>query len=297
MKKLSQKTNHIIVTSVICSLALATGAGLGLFFGMKYLKPEQNYNFSAEALEDDSSLLMKKYENAKGDYANFKGYELVNISLNKYDQTTNHYCKTDGYVEATGVTQTIKGTTIRNENSYFNESISASALVQVAKRFYQDTADEIDVYVGSSIKNGSTAKWDANPEKEFTASEYEEAYGKQLSRSSIYVISSKTVLNSSYTIDENNNYIVEMSLDPTLSVIRYVKQMKELSGLERYPTFSSVEMTFTLDENLNLISRQVHEQYEVFKLGFHQSDSYINDYYYPDATLSIPDLLTDCTYE
>ena len=91
--------------------------------------------------------------------------------------------------------------------------------------------------------------------------------------------------------------IVEMSLDPTLSVIRYVKQMKELSGLERYPTFSLVEMTFTLDENLNLISRQVHEQYEVFKLGFHQSDSYINDYYYPDATLSIPDLLTDCTYE
>lgn len=297
MKKLTSRTNHIIVTSIVCSLALMAGTGLGIFFGMKYLKAVPNYNYSAEALEDDYQSLMNRYSKANGDYTNFKGYELANIGIYKFDETTNHYSVTDGWVKATGITQTIKGTSIRQENDYFNESISASSIVKVAKRFYQDEPNQVNLFNGSSIKNGSSATWNVTPSDVLNCEEYEDLWGKQLSRSSIYVISSKTVLDSSFSLNDEQNYVIDVELDPVLSVVRYVKQMKEMSNLERYPTFSKVHIQFILDNQLNLISRCVSEQYEVYKLGFHQSDSVINEYYYQDVEIDIPDLSTNCIYE
>lgn len=296
MKKLSQRTNNIIITSVVCGVALSAGVGLGIYFGMGYLVPNVNYNYSAEALEDDIDALMKKYERSNGDISQFKPYELVNISTRKYADSQYHYSVVDGWVNASGIVQTIKGTSIKNDTDYFNESISASSLVKVARRFYQNDMDVVEVYHGTSIQNGASATWNESPNETLTSKEYEETWGKTLQRTSIYVVSSKTVLNSQLTTNDDGNYSVTVELDPVLSVIRYVKQMKSMSSLDRYPKFSEVNIEFEIDKNLTLLKTTVHEKYEVFKLGLHKSDSVIEEAFYYDQQIDIPDYKTNCTY-
>ena len=297
MKKYVIKNKkNFIITLVITVLSIGCGIGAGLYLGQEFITPQTDYSsFNEIELEDDNDALYNRYlsTNPNSYLSTFKSYELVNISLKKLSKEVSFRSTDIGSVVAAGVTQTIYGTSIKENDSYFNESISSSSLVKVAKRFYQ-VDDEVTIYNGGVISS-TIASWDSTSLEEMTTEEFENTWGKTLDRSSIYIVSSKTVLDEGKVENDGTNYKVTLNLDPIKSVIRYVRQMTMMSDLSRSPDFTSVQITYTLDQNLRLLNCDIYESYEVWKFGKHMSNSHLTTTYYYQGS-SIPDLNTNCQY-
>lgn len=284
----------IIISSIVAAVAIAIGVSVTYVLASPMLEGTIDYNVDPQALEDDNDKLMNKYENSNGNYDSFQPYELANIALNLYDNSENHYSTVTGSVLAAGVTQTIYGATVRSGSEYFNENISQSGIVKVAKRFYQEN-DSINTYEGS-VQSESSATWNSSATETLSTADYETKWGKVLARSNIYIISNKTVLDSSKEVDSAGNIVVKVNLDPILSVIRYTKQMVVMSDLESNPKFSSVAITFTMDSNLKLLTNVVDEAYTVRKVINANSTSTLYTTYHYDS-IDIPDLSTNFIYE
>lgn len=292
MIRIKNKTNFII-TSIVSMIAIAGGIGVGLYLGQEFITPRIDYsNFNETELEDNNKELYNKYLKLDSDsYNQLKPYEMVNIGLYKLSLLENFSMLEEGAVNASGIIQSINGKTIKYGNKYFNESISDSSLVHVAKRFYQEN-EIIDEYTGSVI-SPVEASYEEETKLESSLSDFEKRWGKTLSRGSIYVVSSKTVIDSSLQINDNK-YKIKLTLDPITSVSRYVRQMKEMSSLSRYPEFSSVELNFVLDSSLNLITSKSIETYEVYKFGKHTSNGELSVKYLYDLDEEIPELNEPC---
>ncbi len=83
-----------------------------------------------------------------------------------------------------------------------------------------------------------------------------------------YIISDKTIISSNYssaiTYDaETGYYSFTIELDPITSVLNYVKQVQQTSGLDSAPTFSSISQTITIDSEWNLVSISIEESYSL----------------------------------
>lgn len=297
MKKYVIKNKkNFIITLVITVLSIGCGVGAGLYLGQEFITPQIDYSsYNELELEDDNDALYNRYlsTNQSAYLSTFKPYELVNISLKKLSKEVSYRSTDIGAVVAAGVTQTIYGTSIKENDSYFNESISNSSLVKVAKRFYQ-IDDQVSIYSGGVISS-TIASWDSSSLQEMSTEDFEYLWGKTLDRSSIYIVSSKTILDEGKVEKIGTNYKVTLNLDPIKSVIRYVRQMKMMSDLSRSPDFTSVNITYTLDQNLRLLNCDINENYEVWKFGKHASSSHLTTTYYYQGS-SIPDLNTNCQY-
>lgn len=298
-KKKKKKSAIILGTVIPLVVTAGVGAFLGYYFGKQYLVKQVDYsNLSAEELEDDNTKIYKEFNalsNKEDAFSKYEPYEVINIALNNLSQVENLKIVNSGAANAAGVVQKINGVSIRNGDSYFNESISSSSLVKVAKRFYQSN-NEVDVYDGD-VSSDTTASYKESSKVSYTEADFENTWGKTVDRSNVYVVSSKTYKEGSISKDENNNYKVYVKLDPSLSVIRYVKQMKEMSSLKDYPSFSNVELTYTIDKDFTILESVANENYEVNKFGTHSTESSLTSTYYLNKNESIPSLDASCSYE
>jgi hypothetical protein len=285
----------IIATSIISTIAVCSGIILGVYFGQGYFETT-NYNYDALSLEDNIEKTMKKYERSNNDYSSFTPSELANIALYRYANYSNTSSVAIGSVKAAGIVQVVHSSNVKSGGAYFNESLSASSLVQVAKRFYQ-TGDNVAIYNGSNLKDASIASWSENDKEDLTTSDYEEKWGRTLARPLIYVISTKTIIDSTKTINDNGDYVVSFNLDPVKSVVRYVKQMVSMSNLSKTPSFHTVNLSLTLSKDLMLKESNINETYSVYVFGNHESEASLTEKFYTkDETIQIPDLNTNCIY-
>ena len=83
-----------------------------------------------------------------------------------------------------------------------------------------------------------------------------------------YIISDKTIISSNdssaITYDaETGYYSFTIELNPITSVLNYVKQVQQTSGLDSAPTFSSISQTITIDSEWNLVSISIEESYSL----------------------------------
>ena len=161
---------------------------------------------------------------------------------------------------------------------FFNESISESAFVKVAKRFYQSN-DVVDIYDGSIESDSNGISGEYQEKEEFTVEQYEETWGKNLSQPVIYIISSKTTLETSSITTSDNGYTISLDLDPLTSVIRYSKQMIQMSSLSNAPEFTKVHVEFEVDKDLNLLEMNVTEAYYVWVVGKNFTEATLNEKY------------------
>ena len=290
--KHKNKFNSLLGTSISCLVAIVAGASVGTYFGIVMSKPGINYDaFDPLSYEDDVSILMDKY-NKNNSINQFQPYDLVNIAAYKYANEEHTSSITHGQVKAAGVKQLIYAYDVHIGNDIFNESISYSSLVKCASRFYEGP-EKIKEYLGSSVKESGTAKWKFD--QEVTLEEHENLWGKHLTRPLIYIVSSKTVLDSNLE-EQNDNYIVTLNLDPITSVLRYVKQMVKVSNLKKSPQFSSIQLTFTLDKELNLKQLDVSEKYTVYVVGENKSNATLTQVFNHQSSEPIPDTETDIVY-
>ncbi len=100
-------------------------------------------------------------------------------------------------------------------------------------------------------------------ETQMTPQEYLESVGCDATSPIDYIVSSRTVLTEEKNESVTNAHTYTITIDAKKSVSNYVKKMKFMSGLADYPKFNSIEMKFTVDDNLNFLSIEVHEEYRV----------------------------------
>ena len=151
----------IIITSTVSTIAICAGIGLGVYFGNGYFD-KVNYNYDVNALEDNISKIMSKYEKSNSDYSSLNAIEMANVGIYQFANKTYTSSSAIGEVRAE-ITQTICTSSVKKDNSYFNESISASSLVKVAKRFYQNN-NSVSIYEGS-IKDTTSATWNESRDR------------------------------------------------------------------------------------------------------------------------------------
>ena len=198
-----------------------------------------------------------------------------------------------GQVNAMGVAQTVRAASIKNKEEYFLENISASSMVQTGKRFYQKDG-KVTTYNGENVET-TKAKWNETPASELSLEEHEAKWGKDLSRPLIYIISSKTSKETSNSEKTSEGYTVHLDLSPKYSVLRYVRQMVEISPVTD-PVFETVQLTLHLDSNLNLLSTDVDESYSVVMVVTANSVAHLSETYTYDVETPIPALSQDLEY-
>ena len=287
----------IILTLSIGIPCAALGAVAGVMIGQQHYAPKVDYGaMDIDNLEDDNDATYEKYKktDASKYLKEFESYELVNIAFKKVGEHDCFHTIGKGMVDASGIKQTIRSNYVKSYDDMFWENISASNLVQVAWRFYQ-TSNTITTFEGK-YKSTETATYTEDKKTDYVANDFEENWGKQLTRPSIYIVSSKTTKKGEVK-EQDGNYVVSLDLDPNYSVARYVKQMQRISGLSKPPVFESVHIDFTLDKTLLLKEISINEHYTVSMFGTHDSIGTLVETFTYDEEKSIPTYSEDANYE
>ena len=289
------KASTIVTTGIVSTVAIASGLAVGILVGkmMSAKGAPADEIYVDPALEDDYDALMKRYEEDPS-ISNFRDYELANISWLKFAQETHTHTISHGTVDAGLVKQKIFAHDVRKDNQFFTESLSYSGIKKCGVRFYQDDSG-VTEYVAKDIKENGTATWDENKSTSVSLEKHEDSWGKTLDRPVIYIISDATVLKESRQ-ESNGGYIIDLDLDPSKSVLRYIKQMISISNLEDAPEFHHVHLQFTLDADLNLDTFVVEESYTVFVFGRNDSSATLTQKFYHTSDEEIPELHENYNY-
>lgn len=260
-KKISKKS--IIIYSSIGAPLIAGGIIAGILLGQSHFKVDAYGDLNANDVTEDYSQVYEAFKKAKPEnyFTAFDGVELANISLLELTEENDFYTLSTGSVVAAGVKQSINSTYIKNGDKYFEESITESSFVKGANRFYE-TESSINWHKGKYV-SGTSGDYDGAKLTEYSKEDFEETWGKQLSRECIYIVTSQTCLENSVTDNNDGTHTIELELDPTLSVLRYIKQMAMTGGLSQMPVFHKVNLKFTVDDNVKLLKFETYEVYDV----------------------------------
>ena len=306
IKGLTKSVNKGIVTALVATLVplvIVAGAGVALGITLSGIFSYETVNYEELTIDDyepDHEALMKKYKETSPDkyFQTFTPDELVNIALDKVGEHQYVHSVAIGEVTAVmNVKQSIRSYLVKNNNNYFFENISHSTFVSVQKRFYQDET-KVDQYNGDYI-DAEHAKWKDKVVESLDLKAFEEKWGRNYSRTSIFIISNKTTLEGSKVTPDGDNYVVSLNLDPTTAVLRYVKQMVATSNLADPPKFNSMQVDFTIDKDLNLLKTYTTENYDVKSFGLTSkgTKAHLAETFYYDEVMELPDLQTDCSYQ
>lgn len=251
----------------IVAAALLAGGTAG-FEITQMLKPTAvEYSVSGNSYSPDIDAAMKKYEAAlaKGtpwDKA-LTVDEMINVAYHRFGEEKHTWSRGVGSSFAAGlVNQGIFSTTVRDEERFFEESLSYSDFVKVYDRMFQE-GETTTTYFGQDDN------FPAHPKVEYTNDEYKEKMGRYVSNALVYLVSPKTILTDESPSGEaktgiyptEEGYTLEAELSPIYGTINYKKQMQFISSLKYQPTFDYCHITVWVDKDLNLIKGCFKEKY------------------------------------
>ena len=291
-KKFSKKS--AIIYSSIGAPIIAGGIIAGVLLGQNHFKVDAYGSLDANQLKENYTEVYGEFQKGKKKLAEYSDVEIANIALLKLNDTEDFYALTEGTVLAAGVTQNIRSTYIKNDESYFEESITESSFVKGANRFYQ--SEDIDWHKGKYV-NGTTGDYSKASHTEYSKDDFEEEWGRTLARACVYIINDKTRINGNTSDNGDGTYTVELDLDPKLSVLRYVKQMVKTGGLSEKPVFHSVNLKFIVDSDAKLLKFMTYEVYDVHMVidAKNSKGSITQEYFYSER--NIPGIDEPTNYE
>lgn len=322
-KHLTKKQQVIAITC--CAVGgIVIGGGAGLAIG--YFSKAPTVELGKVDLSDveDNSGLLEKYEKCKSEGKDptkeFSLAEIANISLQKL--ATHDKAVIWGYGTAnSAVNLNILNCVIKNGDTYLEESLSKSAPgsimnIVVAQRDIQKGLSDdspVESYRGDiKSDDASDADFSNASKTDYTVASYRETFGKSVDNPNVYVVSNSTVLtdtvtqtdptNGSIKVGQSNiekvdgGYKLYMELNTVKGVARYYYRMVNLSG-SNVSMFNYVHLTYNLDDDFNLISSNVKEEY-VAGMGNIKAtvNGEITTYFFPDEELEIPDLNTKINF-
>ena len=177
------------------------------------------------------------------------------------------------------ITQSIDATAIKGEYSYMkNES---KGMVNTVHEAY--------------YKNQKAVYRDKNS-GDFSKSSIEDylnIYGTYPFDTSIegYLINEDSIKSVEKISHENSTYIFKVIFDEEKSTNNVKIQMKKFGGLDEYPVFSLIEMTFTFSEDFTLKTIDLHSKYKAKKIFSTDCEqTYTVTYSRYNEAIELPDL-------
>ena len=256
IKLLSKCFLILLIVAVAGILGYLTGSSVN----NKYFCINKYANLSREKYSDDISNIDYVGKSPES----FTPTQVYLISLK--NSTSKDYVKNlKGEVKISiGITQYIKATSTRNGNTYSFTNISSSSLYDLAERCTYTPQGEMRIQKGKlSGPDKSEIKWTDNY-TEYTYDEFSEELGREPINQCQYIVSSKTVTESALIKKENGTYTYELLLDPFYSTFCYVNEIAHNSNTDKSTiTFKYVKLTFTIDENFNILTQYSTEIYDL----------------------------------
>ena len=264
-----------ILYLIIGGSAVSVGAGAGVIYKRVIAEPTENIvGFNPEACKPNADELFKAVEKAgslKAATEKLQPFEIVNYAFEKYKRCEYSVSFCSGLAD-TAVKQYIRSAQIKRGSSYFEEQISKSSMVGVAKRMLQE-GEEAKTSVWSETGSGDViiddniahALYKSEPQ-ELSYQEYKEAWGRNLPDMAIYLIATSTV-EKQELVKDGDGYKVTLSLQPTKGAYNYRYQMKTISDLATYPSFSLLDLTYWLDSELNMVKMNEHSKFTATMVG------------------------------
>ena len=257
----------LIIALSLAGGATAIGVPTGIYLANSLKQPTIDYSaMETDGYSYDMAAGRAKYAACSGDYSTLAPEDAFNISLDLLNGIEHYRTQGIGEAKALFITQEIRSTIVRDGDSYFEESLSASdssLTPSCAWRMYQ-TDDGVTQYQGT-LNSGTyeAATFDADEGMEFDHEAYRERMGRLISDRTIFVVSKSTVVaDQSSFAKEGDGYRLSIVLDPVLSVVNYVKQMVTVSNLPSAPTFNSLSIEMTFDKDLYPVTLTTEESYQ-----------------------------------
>ena len=285
---------------------MSVGAGAGVVYKRCIAEPTENIvGFNPDGCKPNAVELFKAVEKAgspKAATEKLQPFEIVNYAFEKYKQCEYSVSFCQGLAD-TAVKQYIWSAQIKRKSTYFEEQISKSSIVGVAKRMLQDgELENTKVWNETSGDDviadltDAYASYKTDP-VDYTYSGYKEAWGKNLPDMAIYLIATSTV-EKQELVKDGDGYKVTLSLQPTKGAYNYRYQMKTISDLATYPTFSLLDLTYWLDSELNIVKMNEHSKFTATMVGFSAGvENKLNYYYFPNREMEIPNISEKIDYK
>lgn len=290
----------------IAGVALVIGASAGFIYKRAFTEPTENIiGFNPDKVKPNIEALFDSVEkagSAKAATEKLQPYEIAVYAFEKYKQ--NEYCVSfcTGLAD-TAVKQYIRSAQIKRGDNYFEEQISKSSMVGVAKRLFQEGEHaETKIYNETSSgdvvvdENNAYAKYKSDPDV-LSYDDFKTNWGKNLPDMSTYLIGSSTV-EKQELVKDGSGYKIMLSLQPTKGAYNYRSQMKTISDLAAYPTFSLLDLTYWVDENLTLVKMNEHSKFTATMVGISAGvENDINYHYFPGKEMKFPTLDENFDYQ
>ena len=249
---------QILIGALTAAAGVAAGLGVALM-----LKPDVT-TYLVDTIEIDYDGIRNRYEavKKKGDLSLLSATDAAQMTFLLFGEEEQNYSLGVGSSVASIVTQKITARSVKDKTRFFEES-NSEGIVNLFDRMYRE-GDSVKTYWGDD----PSYQKQANSPETMTADAYREIMGRTPSESLIYVVAPESLSEKNLSGDPETGVSktedglkIELELDPAKGVANYVKQMKTISNLARYPTFDYCHLTIYTDSNLNLIRFETHEKY------------------------------------
>ena len=263
------------ITSLISTMFTVVFAVLtGLFLGDFYLNltRETNYNFNEVELRDNVENAAARVEQLG--ILNASAIDVFITAENNLQLIEKYQIFGTGNVKNNFSPQSIYKYCYKYNDTFYAENISYGSIKKIAQAVKYtplsslEAVGSVQCVQGTNIQTNS-AVWNG-AKTEYSYVTYKEFNGVAADSFIPYIVSSKTVLpqsNIQMTDNQDGTYTGTLKLTIDSSVCLYVKQMKTLSGLSKYPNFKKITITFTVDEQCRFISLVSNESYDT-NVGF-----------------------------
>ena len=314
---------------ILTVLGVFTGSGLGVWYFNNAIVPPINYDqYEVVDYQTSAQDVLGELFGISSDYENWRSSSeflssgidspsdltpVQNFLLAEYNAMNSDYFHIVGSgkvnVSAFGipVSQTVYSEKNFDGNTYTFESISKGTM-NIGKCSVMKKSTSLnpnpevmlfsssDVYTSEGASITDNAVW--NKYDTYTQEAYIDLAGGLPNGIQTYIVSDKTITSTNdssvITYDEATGYYTfTIELDPITSVLNYVRQVQQTSGLDYPPTFSSISQTITIDGEWNLVCISITEKYSVLYGGISAGcTGTLTSYYYLNQPelIDFPDL-------
>lgn len=314
---------------ILTVLGVFTGCGLGVWYFNNVVVPPVNYGlYNASDYQTKAEDVLDELFGISSDYENWRSSSeflssgidspsdltpVQNFLLAEYNAMNSDYFHIVGSgkvnVSAFGlpISQTVYSEKNFDGNTYTFESISEGTkdigkCSVMKKSTSLNPNPEVMLFSSSNVYTSEGASITDNAVwgnyETYTQDAYIDLAGGLPNGIQTYIISDKTITSTNdssvITYDEATGYYTfTIELDPITSVLNYVRQVQQTSGLGSAPTFESVKQTITIDGEWNLVSISITEKYSVLYGGISAGcTGTLTSYYYLNQPelIDFPDL-------